>query len=209
LIISIIIFFIPHHKRDDDFYNDIAFEEGNIYLFFRETDSKVGRIAKSYNVNNASYSHVAIGAIINNKLEIIHILPSEENKKRKNKKTELLVQTIDQFYHPKKDSVKSARILHVENVSPLDFKNFLNAVSLLKSRKIFFDEYFSTKPDSLYYCSELVQYILESTDKKFHIFPIKVKISGIDAMYLHRDSLLYFPVDQFINNKNFTTIKYK
>jgi hypothetical protein len=208
-LIFIIIFLIPiKHKKDDDFYRNIKFQKGNIYLFFRETDSKVGRIAQSYNVNNTTYSHVGVGAIIDNKLEIFHILPNKENAKRKNRKTELLIESINQFYHPKNDSVKSARIMFAK-ISPVSFKNFLNTVSSLKNQKIFFDHRFNTEKDSLYYCSELVQYILESSDKKFHISPIKIKISGIDELYLHRDSLLFFPVDQFVNNKNFSTVKYK
>jgi len=64
-------------NNDGNFYNNIRFDEHRICIFFRETNSKVGRIATSYNVNNTNYSHVGIGAIINNKLRTVHILPAD------------------------------------------------------------------------------------------------------------------------------------
>ena len=70
-IILIIIIFSIFNKKDDDFYNDIKFEKGKVYLFFRETNSKVGEIAKSYNINKTNFSHVGIGSIIDNKIMIV------------------------------------------------------------------------------------------------------------------------------------------
>lgn len=82
----------------------------------------------------------------------------------------------------------------------------MNVVSKLKSEKLVFDKNFSTQQDSAYYCSELVAFILESTDKKFAMIPVKKKLNGFDELYLQKDSLNYFPVDIFINSKNFLPV---
>ncbi len=205
-IILIIIIFSIFNKKDDDFYNDIKFEKGKVYLFFRETNSKVGEIAKSYNINKTNFSHVGIGSIIDNKIMIVHILPNEEFR---SKDSQLHFETIKQFYHPKKDSVKSAEILRFRNITPEQFKNFEKLILELKSKKITFDKNFTTKRDSSYYCSELVEYILETIDENFRILPIKKKLVKFDQFYLQRDSIEYYPVDIFMNNKNFVHIKSK
>ena len=63
--------------------------------------------------------------------------------------------------------------------------------------------------DQSYYCSELVEYILETIDENFRILPIKKKLVKFDQFYLQRDSIEYYPVDIFMNNKNFVHIKSK
>ena len=89
-------------------------------------------------------------------------------------------------------------------------KNNFNEILLeLKSKKITFDKNFTTKRDSSYYCSELVEYILETIDENFRILPIKKKLVKFDQFYLQRDSIEYYPVDIFMNNKNFVHIKSK
>jgi len=186
----------------------VRFEKNTIYLFFRETNSKVGEIAKSYNICNTDYSHVGVGAIIiKNKIMIIHILPNEELR---SKDSQLRIETIKQFYHPKKDSVSSAEILQFKHVKTEQFKNFEKIILELKSQKLTFDKNFTTKRDSKYYCSQLVEYILETTNKNFRIPTVKKKLLRFDQLYLQRDSLEYYPVDIFLNNKSFiSVIKYK
>jgi hypothetical protein len=58
----------------------------------------------------------------------------------------------------------------------------------------------------MYYCSEFVCEILNST-KKFNFIITKKKLSGLDSIYLKRDTLKYIPVDIFLNRSPFELIK--
>ena len=50
---------------------------------------------------------------------------------------------------------------------------------------------------------------LLTIDEYFRILPIKKKLVKFDQFYLQRDSIEYYPVDIFMNNKNFVHIKSK
>ena len=54
--------------------------EDKVYLFFRESKTKLGYIAQLYNINDVNYSHVGIGVMENSNLFISHIFPNDNSK---------------------------------------------------------------------------------------------------------------------------------
>lgn len=205
-LVIVLIFFAQCSKKDHFSYNGTNFEENQIYLFFRETDSKAGIVSKSYNVNNYSYSHVGIGGIIDKKLMVYHILYDEENTKEF-KKSEFQIETVENFFNPKNDKVSSAAIVLVNDKDNIDFFKFKETIENLKRKKLRFDKKFTTQDDDSFYCSELVYYILKKSDNKISINLMKKKLTGIDKILLKRDWIIYYPTDIFFDNKKFEILE--
>ncbi|MCJ7934785.1 MAG: hypothetical protein MUW56_14440 [Chryseobacterium sp.] len=205
LFLIVLIFLFSCKKGGQSYYSGIHFQKDKVYIFYRETKSKAGEIARSYNKSNCSYSHVAVGGFLNGKMTLFHILYDE--KKQKNKKTELIVQDIDDFYNPEDEDVKSGAILQVNEITAKDFAHFKNIVTKLSAQKLKFDTHFDLNNDNQYYCSELVTHVLESVNGKYTIKPSAKKITGLDAAILGKDTLVYYPVDQFLNDHRFTPLK--
>ncbi|MBP0612512.1 hypothetical protein J8J42_05575 [Chryseobacterium sp. cx-311] len=175
-------------------------------MFFRETSSKAGIVSKSYNINGTDYSHVGIGAMVDQEVVVYHILYSKSNGNTL-ESSELKIEKIQDFYNPANDKVVSGAIVEVKNISALNLTNFNKIVINLSNRKLTFDKKFESKEDDYFYCSELVYYIVNNSKSEIKIDPIKKKLSGIDAVLLRRDSITYYPTDIFLNNKNFQILK--
>ena len=94
----------------------------------------------------------------------------------------------------------------VKNMNNNDFVKIQNKIISMKNKNIVFDNNFYTIKDNMYYCSEFVCEILNST-KKFNFIITKKKLSGLDSIYLKRDTLKYIPVDIFLNRSPFELIK--
>lgn len=206
LSILILTFFAQCSKKGHFTYNGTEFKENQVYIFFRETDSKSAMVSKSYNVNGYNYSHVGVGAIIRGKLVVYHILYDNENKKEF-KKSDLRIENIENFYNPKNDQVISGAIVSVIGINALDFSKFKKILKSLEKRKLKFDKKFGTYDDDDFYCSELVYYIINNSNNQIIINPIKKKLSGIDLILLRRDTIIYYPADIFLKDKNFQILK--
>ena len=129
-----------------------------------------------------------------------------ELEKENNTIKETLEQSVKEFYNPINDEIKSGEILIVKNMNNNDFVKIQNKIISMKNKNIVFDNNFYTIKDNMYYCSEFVCEILNST-KKFNFIITKKKLSGLDSIYLKRDTLKYIPVDIFLNRSPFELIK--
>lgn len=183
-------------------YKGVVFEKDRVYILFRESNSKVGKIVKSYNAYKTEYTHVGLGVFINNKFQVIHILPNDIV----NEKNGLLKESVKSFFEPIDDAVSSGQIMESIQIDEANYRRILNKVKELEAKKIKFDFQFMTDKDNKFYCSELVCYILSSTNQ-FSFKEHRKKLTSFEASYLKRDSLIYFPADIFIGHSDFLTKK--
>lgn len=182
-------------------YKDVSLKDKKVYILYRETDSKMGKFIQPYNINGSKFSHVGVGFFYEKKFKVFHVLPNSTSLKNC-----LLEQSVKEFYNPINDEIKSGEILIVKNMNNNDFVKIQNKIISMKNKNIVFDNNFYTIKDNMYYCSEFVCEILNST-KKFNFIITKKKLSGLDSIYLKRDTLKYIPVDIFLNSSPFELIK--
>lgn len=174
-------------------------KDDKVYLFFRESESKLGYISQSYNINNINYSHVGIGILKNNALRIIHILPN--NFKDKN---DLKIDSYNDFFNPQKDNIIHGTILEIRKSNKKHYKEFEVLLNSYRNKKLSFDKKFN-EFDEKYYCSELVCKLLEDLTL-FKCEKTKVKLKRLDKQFLQRDSLSYYPVDLYFGENNFKEV---
>lgn len=115
-LIIVILTFFAQCKKGQISYKGVDFNDQNIYLFYRETNSKAGMISKSYNIHQSNYSHVGIGFLDGNQVVVYHILHDKDNEQNF-KYSELIKDTLDEFYNPKNDEVVGGEILSLNDVS--------------------------------------------------------------------------------------------
>lgn len=205
-ILMIILTFSTQCRKGQVSYNGIDFKKQKIYLFYRETASKAGMISKSYNIHHSNYSHVGIGLCTGNEIYVYHILNAEVNKQNLSK-SDLIKETVKEFYSPKNDKVLGGEIFLVEGISKNGLLNFRKVIKNLEYKKLKFDKKFTTKNDDNFYCSELVYYILHKINVKFNIEQTHKKLTGIDKIILKRDSISYYPADVFIGKPWLKSLK--
>jgi hypothetical protein len=205
-VLIIILVFFTQCKKGQISYKGVDLNDHSIYLFYRETNSKAGMISKSYNIHQSNYSHVGIGFLNGNQVVVYHILHDKANEQNFNH-SELLKDTIEEFYNPKNDEVVGGEILLVNDMPPSEIYKIKKVICELESRNLHFDEKFTSELDNNFYCSELVYYILNSTNEKFYMEQTHKKLTGIDKILLKRDSISYYPADIFINNRWFKSLK--
>ncbi|MBS1549987.1 MAG: hypothetical protein JSS94_09025 [Bacteroidetes bacterium] len=206
VITIIILTFFTQCRKGHISYNGIDFEKQKVYLFFRETKSKAGVISKSYNIHHSKYSHVGIGTNIGNQIYVFHILVGR-NKVNKLNKSDLIKETISEFYNPKNEKVTAGEIFIIKGISKNDYFTFKKMVNDLEQRTLKFDKKFTTENDDNFYCSELVYYIINKISNKYVIEQTHKQLTGIDKIVLNRDSISYYPVDAFIGKSWVKSIK--
>lgn len=177
--------------------NTTQFQKNKIYLVLRGTKSKAGIIAKDYNTYINSATHIAIGLVENGELHVYHI--SDEISDRG-----------DNFFHETIFQFIDRNDLYYLSIWELE-KTDIQIVSTLKKelereeKKMFYFDHSLLLKNDKYYCSEWINSIFEQQNLTI-LKKKKIKLNTIPKMYLKRDSLEYYPVDSFVENKNIIRI---
>lgn len=185
--------------------SNMNFDSNHIYLFFRETQSKNGIIAKSYNKYGSVMSHIGVGIYSETSgITIYHIL--EKEKKIKN---DIWKSKINDFYNNEVEKVSNGEVWKsVDTISSNNIKKIESLIDSIQNSKTKFDLKFDFADHSKMYCSEFVYYTLKDI-KKFesshpHLF--KTKLVGLKKTFVGKSEIEFLPVDFLYPNKNFVRI---
>ena len=123
--------------------------EDKVYLFFRESKTKLGYIAQLYNINDVNYSHVGIGVMENSNLFISHIFPND------NSKGDLNIDSYEAFFWEDEDIIHGT-VIEIKESNHKHKQKILTILKDYKNKNIFFDKKFGGFKDENYCCSEFV-----------------------------------------------------
>lgn len=156
-----------------------------IYLIFRGSDSKYGRVITEFNQYNRFENHVGVLVYQEKNWFVFHYIDTKLEGVFKEK--------LDLFITHK--NITRYSIWKIE-----DFCYDQNPRTFLNDKKfntIKYDMDFSLNNNDLY-CSEFVTLFLEDVDSiRFNFIPQKIKIGNILGAFFGRDTLEYYPVDIF------------
>jgi len=177
-----------------------GFSNENIYIILRGTESKRTLISKNFNIYDSLYTHIGIGFKNRNQrsLVIYHILPSSE-------KEGVLIESLSEF-----EDVEDLNCIGIYsiNLSSSNYKKVENYVKMISDSNIIYDKNFDLDDQSAMYCSEFVIKALNQSDG-FNIRPVKKEMPIIYKGISGKDSLIYYPVDILLNNKEIKLHSYK
>ncbi|MBN2868963.1 MAG: hypothetical protein JXK08_09845 [Flavobacteriaceae bacterium] len=207
LIFSFYVLFIPLLISCKD--NNISFidkygldiNREKQYLVFRGTKSKEGFFARDFNINDSLSSHVGFLSYVNDNWVVFHV------SNFKNKISDLKKDCLDQFFEPKNEEVFYGSLWEI-TVSD-NFKNrVVKEIENFESKKVIFDKSFSLNDSTKLYCSEFIVKLLEKSDSiNFKFNTHNRQLKGIYKTYFRKDSLKYYPVDVFQDNKRINLIR--
>ncbi len=205
IILTLMFLIIMNACKEENFINvdSLNLDKKKSYLIFRGTDSKEGFIAKGFNVINNDISHVGIAICLFNKWSVYHVFSSV------NETSDLNEDSFEIFFSIEDGEVKYAAIYEFLNLSLDENKILVEKIKEMRTDDIKFDKSFSLdNKNNQLYCSEFVVEVLSHVNNlKFNFKPHKVKLSAIEAIYLNKDSLQYYPVDFFTKDHNFALIE--
>ena len=168
-------------------------DTSNIYLAFKGTSTKPGKIAKKYNLYNKKASHVGILYYDIDEWKIIHVTNVKKNSNN------LYIEKIDEYYRSTKE-VNYESIFEIQNINK---DSVLVEIKKNENKLIEFDNDFDLQNKN-FYCSEFVVSILGLNRS---LKPTKITITNFQhKIFLGRDTLIYYPVDLFYNHANFKKI---
>lgn len=171
----------------------LKFRKDIVYLVLRGTNTKIGGIVKDFNLYSSKASHIGIGILEGNKLNIFHV-----NENLSNREDNLFYESIEEFASD--ENVTYLSIWQVVDTDSVIYQIiFFNLKQSLKY-KYDFDKNILIN-NNKYYCSEYVINMIDSPD--YLKFESNHKmLNGFAKAYLKRDTLVYYPVDGFVRNKN-------
>lgn len=177
--------------------NSFSLEEKSIYIVARSTQTKEGLVASSFNIQNKVLSHVGIGYVEKNKLNVYNV----SNYKTNNKGSSLLKETFEEFINEKGIIYYSIwKYKPNENT----FNSFRTKLDEIGSTVQKFDNEFRLDNKDLY-CSELVYNLLKELQLTSFL-PQTRELGMMYSLALGRKTLKYIPVDFFLSEKKFKIV---
>lgn len=177
---------------------NLKFRQNTIYVFCRGTKTKSGLIAGKFNVKDRLITHIGIGFVENDVLKIYNVIDCDSSK------TALITDNLKSFVC---DKAYYLSIWKCKN-NLQEFLRLKEACYKQSRPKVYFDYSFNLNDnDNNLYCSEFCYRMLKTANSvKFNFYPHKKKLESFYRAVLRREELLYYPVDFFQSNKNFTKI---
>ncbi|MCF6350256.1 MAG: hypothetical protein L3J23_04385 [Flavobacteriaceae bacterium] len=206
VILRISVFLTLINCKDNSnslFWKDVQLNEDQVYLVFRGTKSKEGFFAKDFNIRDTLSSH--IGILINDKTkwEIYHIIDFKDKNRSDFRK-----QSLKDFFDSKKEDINYVSFWEIDNIDSNEFQQIKKELNYYLAKFIKFDKLFTLEDSTKMYCSEFIFKVLHKVDSiNFNFQTHKKKLNGVYATYFRKDTLEYYPVDVFQNNKNIRKIK--
>lgn len=195
VIILLLIFFTGCANEE---HIAIKLNPAKTYLIFRNSETKAGFFIKNFNLYKSNVTHVGILVNRCGVWKIYHALDVKNENCIK-------VSTIENFCSDLKEK-NQLKLLEIEGFDQKE--GLIRKLDSVKLRNLKFDFTFSASDANSTYCSKLVCDILTSLNKKRFVFQAKKKkLTNLEAAYLKKDTLVYFPVDLFFGNANFIDVK--
>lgn len=197
ILIGLTAIFLNKKTRNLKLPNNL-YEDNQIYIVLRGTETKAGLIVNQFNIYDSNPSHIGIGIYKNDDF-LIYNVSDNYNEKRKDN---LFIETLEDFVSV--DGTVYYSIWKVNNLSFNEFEKIDKKLEESVEKKYIFDKYI-TLNNNEYYCTEYVVEML--SDKRDFEFTLREEeINGVVKLYLKRDSLIYYPVDGFIKDNQVTKI---
>lgn len=176
---------------------DLKLKENTIYVFCRGTKTKAGLIAGKFNIKDTLITHVGIGFIEKKVLKIYNVIDCDDSK------TALVIENLKSFIC---ERAYYLSVWECKN-NQQEFLKLKEACHKQCRQKVYFDYSFNLKNDNILYCSEFCSRMLKKANSvKFNFHPKKMKLESFYKTVLRREVLIYYPVDFFQDNKNFSKI---
>jgi hypothetical protein len=173
------------------FGDEKKLNEDNVYLICRGTKNKQNLIAENFNMAHKEITHIGLGLIENNSLNIYNI---SVDKKVNN--SSLVVETWEDFKN----------LPDIFYIGAWAIPSHKNDIAKLKSilrkyteMEIAFDYDFNLEDNNNFYCSEFVAKVLNELDR-FIFTTFKKEAISILKRIINKDEFEYFPVDFFLQN---------
>lgn len=168
-----------------------------IYLICSGSSQKQGLVAGQFNISDQNATHVGIGIMQENVLNIYNVNSDQGEKS---------ALSIEDFYSFTSDRDFRYCSIYEYKSSKKEVKKLKDIIQNYLKLKIEFDMDFDIANEKLY-CSEFCALVLNQWDS--HLFSFGLTEKKLDAFYavaLKREILQYFPVDFFQNNRKFKKI---
>lgn len=195
LVFGLILTIVLHsccQSQKLNFWQEVSLDKNNLYLVFRGTSSKEGRLVRQFNLKDSLSSHVGILLFKGDKWYVYHVLDNRDEA------SDLLKQPIDCFFNSPDVKINYASIWSLSNSDSILINKVHERLGFFESECIEFDRRFSLKDSDQLYCSEFIYELLSFADPlKLKLKPTKIELTGIYAKYFKQDSLEYIPVDAF------------
>ncbi len=180
------------------YLNKVEEYENGVYLFITGVNNKISnRIKQNFNyAKKSKYNHIGLLFVKKEELFLVDVQPSKIIKNSFLKK-----QNIYDYISFLKKDLNHIAIWKVKNVS---VKSVLSKINFRE--KIYYDYNFDNSTDSELYCSEFVFKTLNKSMKNQHFISLEKELTFGEKLFINKDIIKYYPVDFFIENKNFSQI---
>jgi len=183
-------------------YNLEQLEYNSCYLVFRDSETKEGFFVKNFNVSNKNLTHVGFLLFRNNKWCVFHAI----DKKVGNS---IVVDNWNDFAHNENKETLKIQVLKIDGDS-FDKDKLLNKIDSVQKCNLQFDFNFDKDVKDKTYCSKFVCHMLNEIDPDKYNFKLqKKKLNNLEAAYLKKEFLEYYPVDIFFSNKFLKPVEVK
>jgi hypothetical protein len=173
-------------------YNIEKLKTNTNYLVFRDSESKEGFFVKNFNLSSKNLTHVGFLLFTNNKWNVFHAIDKKEGNC-------IVVDKWDDFV--KKDNNKTLKI-QVLKINSISKTLLLHKIDSVQKLNLSFDFNFEKVVKNKTYCSKFVCQLLNELNPLLYNFNFqKKRLNNIEAAYLNKEILEYYPVDIFFRNK--------
>ncbi len=194
--ISVLFFFFFVACSDGNNFS-FRLDSSKTYLIFRNSETKEGFFIKNFNQSNTEVTHVGILIYHDKSWRIYHALDVKKGNCIK-------ISSIEEFCKETKQK-DPVRVLEVVGFSKKPL--LIAKMDSVKKQNLSFDFTFSKDCASATYCSKFVCDVLQLASEGYYVFQKKKKkLNNIEAAYLKKDTLEYYPVDLFFNDSNFLRV---
>ncbi len=196
LTICSLFYFLTGNCQRLEKLRTFKFENDKIYLFYRGTNSKRTLIAQDFNISSSPATHIGLGLLVDN-IPIVYNVSSDIIKNG----SALITDSPSSFFSYSSDLYYGA--IFSRKISISQKRMLIYELGLQMKRKIVFDKGFKLANNDTLYCSEFVINIIAKTYHAIHL-PVTIELkSYIYKKYFDASFLIYYPVDYFVNDKNF------
>lgn len=174
-------------------YNLEKLESKTSYLVFRDSETKEGFLVKNFNLSSKNLTHVGFLLFTNNKWNVFHAIDKKEGNC-------IVVDKFDDFAQNEDNKTLKIHVLEIDSVSK---EKLLDKIDSVQKRNLQFDFHFQKEAKNKTYCSKFVCTLLNEIDSKMYNFKLQnKKLNNLEAAYLKKEFLEYYPVDIFFRNKH-------
>lgn len=182
-----------------DFTDRVYLDDG-VYLILIGADHKVSSFIKKYNYKrNTRYNHVSILSVKKGEKIVYDVHPRKIKFTKK-----ISVESLKSYLRFTGQKTTYFGIWRVKWITNSQLEKLIKP-----NQKILYDYKFDNKTENEQYCSEYVVSLLDkSLEKPFSWILLKKKLEKPEKFFLKKDSIIYYPVDFFLNNKNIVYINH-